>query len=107
MARLRTALESTTNSGSASYGRPQGQRRWRSLTATDKIPPIHPGEILLEDFIEVFGITQNRLAVAIGITPRWIYEIVNGARGISANVAPRLSKCFGTSAASITPLQVT
>lgn len=45
-------------------------RRWRSLTITDKIPPIHPGEVLMEDFINGFEITQNRLAVAIGVPPR-------------------------------------
>ncbi len=74
------------------------QRRWRSLTITDKIPPIHPGEVLMEDFIKGFGITQNRLAVAIGVPPRRINEIVHGTRGISADTALRLSKYFGTTA---------
>lgn len=68
------------------------------MTITDRIPPIHPGEVLLEDFIKGFGITQNRLAVAIGVPPRRINEIVHGARGISADTALRLSKYFGTSA---------
>jgi antitoxin HigA-1 len=75
-----------------------GQRRWRSLTITDKIPPIHPGEVLMEDFINGFDITQNRLAVAIGVPPRRINEIVHGKRGISADTALRLAKYFGTSA---------
>ena len=75
-----------------------GQRRWRSLTITDKIPPVHPGEVLLEDFIDGLGITQNKLAVAIGVPPRRINEIVHGARGISADTALRLSRYFGTSA---------
>lgn len=64
----------------------------------DKIPTIHPGEVLLEDFIEGFGITQNRLAVAIGVPPRRINEIVHGKRGITADTAVRLAKYFGTSA---------
>ncbi|WP_431711948.1 HigA family addiction module antitoxin [Glutamicibacter uratoxydans] len=68
------------------------------MTIIDKIPPIHPGEILMEDFIKGFEITQNRLAVDIGVPPRRINEIVHGKRGISADTALRLSKYFGTSA---------
>lgn len=68
------------------------------MTITDKIPPVHPGEVLMLDFITEFGITQNRLAVAIGVPPRRINEIVHGTRGISADTALRLSKYFGTSA---------
>lgn len=60
-------------------------------------PPIHPGEILMEEFIEGFGITQNRLAVAIGVPPRRINEIVHGKRGITADTALRLAKYFGVS----------
>ena len=52
----------------------------------------------MEDFIEGFGITQNRLAVAIGVPPRRISEIVHGKRGITADTAVRLAKYFGTSA---------
>lgn len=52
----------------------------------------------MEDFIEGFGITQNRLAVAIGVPPRRINEIVHGKRGITADTAVRLAKYFGTSA---------
>jgi addiction module HigA family antidote len=59
---------------------------------------IHPGEILMEDFIEGFGITQNKLAVSIGVPPRRINEIVHGKRGITADTAMRLAKYFGTSA---------
>ena len=51
----------------------------------------------MEDFIKGFGITQNRLAVAIGVPPRRINEIVHGARGVSADTALRLSRYFGTS----------
>jgi antitoxin HigA-1 len=68
------------------------------LTTADRIEPIHPGEVLMEDFIEGFGITQNKLAVSIGVPPRRINEIVHGKRGITADTALRLAKYFGTSA---------
>lgn len=61
-------------------------------------PPIHPGEVLKEDFIEGFGITQNKLAVSIGVPPRRINEIVHGKRGITADTALRLGRYFGVSA---------
>lgn len=61
----------------------------------DKHAPIHPGEILLEDFIDGFGITQHRLAVAIGVPPRRINEIVHGKRRITADTALRLGRYFG------------
>ncbi|NLP39968.1 MAG: HigA family addiction module antidote protein [Corynebacterium pollutisoli] len=62
---------------------------------TEKWAPIHPGEILMEDFIKGFGITQNRLAVAIGVPPRRINEIVHGKRAITADTALRLGRYFG------------
>jgi addiction module HigA family antidote len=68
------------------------------LTTTDKLAPIHPGEVLMEDFIEGFGITQHRLAVSIGVSPRRINEIVHSKRAITADTALRLGKYFGTSA---------
>ncbi len=68
-----------------------------TTTGTDPIGPIHPGEILMEDFIEGFGITQNKLAVSIGVPPRRINEIVHGKRGITADTAIRLARYFGTS----------
>ncbi|AXE39406.1 HigA family addiction module antitoxin [Acidipropionibacterium virtanenii] len=58
-------------------------------------PPIHPGEVLMEDFIEGFGITQHKLAVAIGVPPRRINEIVHGKRAITADTALRLGRYFG------------
>ena len=61
------------------------------------IEPIHPGEILIEDFIQGFGITQHKVAVAIGVPPRRINEIVHGKRGISADTAIRLARYFGNS----------
>ena len=68
-----------------------------TTTKADLIDPIHPGEILMEDFIEGFGITQNKLAVSIGVPPRRINEIVHGKRGITADTAIRLARYFGTS----------
>ncbi len=61
-------------------------------------PPIHPGEILMEDFINGFGITQNKLAVSIGVPPRRINEIVHGKRAITADTALRLGRYFGVPA---------
>lgn len=60
--------------------------------------PIHPGEVLMEDFIEAFEITQNKLAVCIGVPPRRINEIVHGKRGITADTALRLGRYFGVEA---------
>ncbi|MGI5222646.1 HigA family addiction module antitoxin [Nocardia sp. CA-290969] len=60
--------------------------------------PIHPGEILVADFLEPFGITQHRLALLIGVPPRRINEIVHGKRSITADTALRLAKVFGNSA---------
>ncbi|MBW4057086.1 MAG: HigA family addiction module antidote protein [Proteobacteria bacterium] len=61
-------------------------------------PPIHPGEILLEDFLKPMGISQYRLAQSIHVPARRINEIVHGTRGITADTAIRLSRYFGTSA---------
>ena len=59
--------------------------------------PVHPGEILLEEFLKPFGISQYRLAQDIGVPPRRINEIVHGKRAISADTALRLSRYFGLS----------
>ena len=64
---------------------------------TPATPPIHPGEILAEEYLAPLGITQHRLAVAIGVPPRRINEIVHGTRRISADTALRLARYFGTS----------
>lgn len=58
--------------------------------------PIHPGEVLLHEYLEPLGVTQHRLAVAIGVPPRRINEIVHGKRRISADTALRLARYFGT-----------
>lgn len=63
-----------------------------------KMPPVHPGEILMEEFLEPMGIPQNRLAVSIDVPPRRINEIVHGMRRITADTALRLGRFFGMSA---------
>ena len=63
-----------------------------------KVAPIQPGEVLMEEFIVPLGINQHRLAVAIGVPPRRINEIVHGKRRITADTALRLGRYFGTSA---------
>src|SRR5690625_7009971 len=77
-----TASESMRSGGFASCGKKEVRKMSNSSTTTedDLIEPIHPGEILMEDFIEGFGITQNKLAVSIGVSPRRINEIVHGKR---------------------------
>ena len=65
---------------------------------TKRIPPIHPGEILKEEFLDPMGISQYRLAKDINVPPRRINEIVHGKRSISADTALRLSRYFKMSA---------
>jgi addiction module HigA family antidote len=60
-------------------------------------PPIHPGEILLEEFLAPLGISQYRLAQAIAVPPRRINEIVHGKRAITPDTALRMSRALGTS----------
>lgn len=62
-----------------------------------KLPPVHPGEILLEEFLEPLEISQYRLSKDINVSPRRINEIVHGTRSITAETALRLSRYFGTS----------
>lgn len=63
-----------------------------------RLPDIHPGEILNEDFLLPLGVSQYRLAQAVSVPPRRINEIVHGKRAISADTALRLSRFFSTSA---------
>ncbi len=65
---------------------------------TKKLPPIHPGEILREEFMKPHGLSQNALARALGVPPRRINEIVQENRAISADTALRLARFFGTTA---------
>jgi addiction module HigA family antidote len=63
-----------------------------------KMKPIHPGEVLLEEFLEPMGVSQYRLAKDTSVSARRINEIVHGARGVTADTALRLGRYFGTSA---------
>lgn len=65
--------------------------------STRKIAPVHPGEILLEEFLKPSGISQYRLAKDISVPPRRINEIVQGKRSITADTALRLARYFGLS----------
>ncbi len=64
----------------------------------DRLPNIHPGEVLLEEFLKPMGISQNALGRDLGVPPRRVNEIVLGKRSITADTALRLARCFGTSA---------
>ena len=70
------------------------------------LSPIHPGEILLEDFMRPLGLSQYRLAHDIGVTPIRISQIVKGERSVTVDTAMRLARYFGTSAAVWLRLQV-
>ena len=65
---------------------------------TKKLPPVHPGEILYEEFMKPFDISQNRLGRDLGVSPRRINEIVHAKRSITADTALRLGHYFSTSA---------
>jgi addiction module HigA family antidote len=67
------------------------------MTAKKKLEPIHPGEILMEDFMKPMGLSINRLSREIMVPPNRISDIVNGKRAISADTALRLGKAFGVS----------
>ena len=80
---------------------PRHQRRDRRLPLggnmpVTTMPPIHPGELLLEEFLEPLALSQYRLAKDISVPPRRINEIVHGKRSISADTALRLARYFGT-----------
>jgi addiction module HigA family antidote len=64
----------------------------------DKLAPVHPGEVLLEDFLEPMGLSQYRLAKDVSVPPRRINEIVHGKRAVTADTALRLGRYFGTTA---------
>lgn len=63
----------------------------------NSLPPTHPGEVLVEEFLAPLSITEYRLAKAIDVPPRRINEIVHGKRGISVDTARRFARAFGTS----------
>jgi addiction module HigA family antidote len=64
----------------------------------DRLPPIHPGEVLVEDFMKPLGLSQYRVAKDIGVPALRISQIVRGQRSITADTALRLARYFGTSA---------
>lgn len=74
-------------------------------TFQPRMLPLHPGEILMEDWMKPMGISQYALSKSIGVPPRRINEIVHGLRGISIDTALRLAKFFGTDAQSWINLQ--
>src|SRR4030067_1551670 len=100
-----TAFESMINGASVSRGGKETHTMWRSRIITEgsmvmtqkKLPPVHPGEVLLEEFLKQMGLSQNRLALRIGVHPRRINEIVLGKRRVTAETALRLARYFGTS----------
>lgn len=63
----------------------------------EKLNPVHPGEVLQEEFLKPMGLSQSRLALDIGVPPRRINEIVLGKRSVTADTALRLARYFGTS----------
>ena len=68
------------------------------MTPKKKLALVHPGEILLEEFVKPLGLSQTRIGRDLGVSPRRINEIVHGKRSITADTALRLSRFFGTSA---------
>ncbi len=61
------------------------------------LPPVHPGEILLEEFMRPLSLSASALARRLGVTPARVNEIAHGRRGVTADTALRLAKCFSTS----------
>ncbi|MGY0560279.1 HigA family addiction module antitoxin [Luteimonas sp. A277] len=72
---------------------------------TNAMRPIHPGEILREDFMQPLSLSANALSISLGVPATRIHEIVNGRRGITADTAARLARHFGGDAASWLALQ--
>jgi addiction module HigA family antidote len=64
---------------------------------TEKLHPVHPGEVLLEEFMKPMNLSQNRLAIEIGVDARRVNEIVLGVRSVTADTALRLARYFGVS----------
>lgn len=100
-------LESINSGGSSLSGLNMDQRKCRSSTTIDNTlitlhviemnPPITPGEILLEEYLQPMGISQNAMARAIGVAPRAINEIVHGKRSITPQMSIRFGKFFNQS----------
>src|SRR5688572_27844663 len=96
-------------SGASAFGGTMETRtRWRlsiitesrgepAMATNSKLAPVHPGEVLMEDFLVPLGLTQYRLAQDLSVPPRRINEIVHGKRAVTADTALRLARYFGTS----------
>src|SRR5512147_3059256 len=102
--RVNIAFGSTISGGSASSGGTATRIRSRSSTTTEegtmaskKLAPVHPGEVLLEEFLGPLGLSQYRLSREINVPPRRINEIVHRKRAITADTALRLARFFSTS----------
>src|SRR5437588_10724653 len=96
------AFASTINGGSASYGM-TGPTRWRSSITTrgdtmERLPNVHPGEILREDYLIPLGMSSYRLAKGLGMTQTAVGEILQGKRAITPATALRLARFFGSTA---------
>ena len=79
------------------FGGVVGRQRWEKTMTKKEFAPVTPGEMLKEEFLAEYGLSQNQLAKAIGISPNRITEIVNNRRRITADTALRLSLYFGNS----------
>jgi antitoxin HigA-1 len=66
------------------------------MTMAKTLPAVHPGEVLLEEFLEPMGLSQYRLAKDVSVPPRRVNEIVHGKRAVTADTALRLARYFGT-----------
>jgi addiction module HigA family antidote len=75
-----------------------GRKSERVRVSMDRLPPVHPGEVLWEDFMKPLGLSQYRVAKDIGVPALRISQIVRGRRAITADTALRLARYFGTSA---------
>lgn len=84
----------------------KNNRNHNTSSTTERLLPIHPGEVLLKEFMKPFGLTATRLARKIGVTPPRIWEILNGRRSITADTALRLAKHFRTDARFWLELQI-
>src|SRR5208283_1237298 len=106
--RANTASGSTSNGASVSFGPGIAPTKSRLLITTREqttmarkkreIPPVHPGEILSEEFLKPLGLSMNQLALALRVPGNRVNAIVAGQRGITADTALRLGRYFGTSA---------
>jgi len=107
-----TVSGSTTNSGFASGGPTMVRRTWKSSTTTEVnkmskngMRPVHPGEVIREEFMVPLGLSANALAKALNVPAPRINDVVRGRRGVSADTAMRLARYFGGDARSWLNLQ--